>query len=161
MRVTVITPQCITPGCTRDAEYDGESGGHFSACGRCGLSAVSSAGLHAHRHSFTPAQEAANGGPRSWTTATTLRPIVEGDEITAWECAHPLPGGRGECDYTVSREDMDAHRAHAQGDHALNTFAWSASHGHQHMTGEQGAQVWAAYKAMRDAFNAARVIDVR
>jgi hypothetical protein len=154
-------PQCITPGCTRDAEYDGESGGHFSACGRCGLSVQSGSGLHAHRHHFTPAQEAANGGPRSWVTATTLHPVVQGDEVTAWECREPLPNGRGGCDFTISREEIDARAAHRQGDHALNEFAWSASNGHQGMTREQGAQVWATYKALRDAYSAQHPADVR
>jgi hypothetical protein len=163
MRATVIAPQCITPGCTREAAYDSEPprGGYFSTCDRCGLSSVSGAGLHAHRHSFTPAQEAANGGPRSWVTSTTLRPIVEGDDVVAWECPEALPGGRGECDYTISRAEMDEHRAHRRGDRALNDFAWSASNGHQGMTREQGAEVWATYTAMRDAWTAAHPADIR
>jgi hypothetical protein len=151
-------PQCINPGCTRDAEYD-HPGGYFSTCDRC--YSVSAAGLHAHRHSFTPAQEAANGGPHSWTTATTLRPIVTGDVITAWECREDLPGGRGRCGYVISREDLDAYHAFRRGEAFLCRTAIGASYGHGIGPQTVGAEVWEAFKALRDAYSAQHPVDVR
>lgn len=107
-------PQCITPGCTRDAAYDSEptTGGYYSTCERC--ITHSGTGLHAHRHSYTAAQCAANGydPAHTWETSTVLHPVVENDEIIAWECREPLPNDRGRCGYVISATDVDAHRAH-------------------------------------------------
>jgi hypothetical protein len=96
---TTTTPQCATPGCTRDAAYDGErpAGGYFANCERC--SSISGTGLHAHRRTDT------------WTTSTTLHPIVSDDVITGYECRTPLPGDRGECGFKISRADVEAYRA--------------------------------------------------
>lgn len=175
MRATVIAPQCITPGCTRDAAYDSEppAGGYFSTCDRC--YSLSGAGLHAHRHSYTAAQCAANGydPAHAWTTATTLRPVVENDEIAAWECREPLPNDRGRCGYVITRAEADAHLAHQRGSAFLCRTAVNASNGHG--TGPQtdghdplaaykaqsAHEALAAYKALSAAWEATHPLDVR
>jgi hypothetical protein len=165
---TMNAPQCLTPGCTRDAAVDGEAYdngtgdiGYYSTCDRCDT--LSGSGLHAHRHSYTAVQCAANGydPAHTWTTSTTLRPVVENDEIAAWECREPLPNGRGECGYSISRADADAHLAYARGEGFLCRTAVSASNGHGIGPQTNGREVWEAFKAMRAAYNAAHPVDVR
>ncbi|MEU5425945.1 hypothetical protein AB0H73_10090 [Streptomyces olivoreticuli] len=158
---TVTAPQCMTPGCERGASQDSEEGGHFSTCDRCGVSFVSGAGLHAHRHSFSPAQEAAHGGPHSWVTATTLRPVVEDDEIVRWACREDLPGGRGACGYETSRADMDAYLAYRRGEAFLCSAVHAASSGHGTGPQADGHEMWVAFEAMRNAWTAAHPTDVR
>jgi hypothetical protein len=158
----VIAPECTTPGCTRDASYDGESDGYFSTCDRCHT--VSGGGLHAHRHGWSAAQLA--GDPRrdpnhTWITSTILRPVVEGDEIVKWECTEPLPDDRGACGYEISRADVEAHHAFRRGEAFLNDKAWAAHFGHGIGPQTNGHEVWNAYTAMRDAWNATHPTDVR
>jgi hypothetical protein len=94
-------PQCITPGCVRDAQWDSEGavwdrqgnargGSYFSACERCGLAAPGYRG-HAHVHRFTPAQAAANGGELSWPTSASMGLVVERDVIVGYRCVKSLP----------------------------------------------------------------------
>jgi hypothetical protein len=165
MNATTTAPQCLTPGCTRDRAYDSEppEGGYYSTCERCSMAHHSAAGLHAHRHSYSAAQVAANGydPEHTWLTSTTLRPVIEGDEITGWACREDLPKGRGRCGYVISRADMDAHQAHRRGESFLCNTAVSASNGHGIGPQTNGAEVWTAFKALRDAYNAAHPIDVR
>jgi hypothetical protein len=160
--IETTAPQCITPGCTRDAAYDSEppAGGWFSTCDRCHT--LPHIGVHAHRHSYTAAQCAANGydPAHTWTTSTVLRPIVENDEITAWECRDELPNG-GECGYVISRADADAHLAFRRGEAFLCRTAVSASNGHGIGPQTDGREVWEAFTALRDAWNAAHPADIR
>lgn len=108
---TTEAPRCTNTGCTREASYDSESEGYFSTCDRC--TTHPAAGLHAHRQRFTAAQAAANGGPREWTTSYYLRPVITDDEITAWECRHPLSDGSA-CGYTISAQELAARRAESE-----------------------------------------------
>jgi hypothetical protein len=124
----------------------------------------SAAGLHAHRHGYSAAQ--LKGDPRrdpahTWVTSTVLRPIIEGDEITGWECREDLPKGRGRCGYMISRADMDAHQAHRRGESFLCNTAVSASNGHGIGPQTNGREVWEAFKALRAAYEAAHPVDVR
>ena len=93
-------PICRTPGCLRDAGFDSEGawwdaggtmrgGSWYSHCDRC--SRHHGYRLHAHRHTLTPEQAAANGGPRSWLTSASMGPVVEGDTVTGYRCTEPLP----------------------------------------------------------------------
>jgi hypothetical protein len=129
-------PQCATPGCTRDAAFDGEAydggtgeGSYYSNCERCSMAYQSSAGLHAHRHSYSAAQCEANGydPAHTWWTATTLRPVIEGDKITGWECRESLPRDRGACGYVITAEDMAAYNAHRQEDMRLTRAAYNGA----------------------------------
>ncbi|MER5754370.1 hypothetical protein [Streptomyces sp. NPDC002088] len=160
---SATVPLCITPGCTRNAAYDSEppAGGYFSTCDRCGT--LPGAGLHAHRHSYSAAQCAANGldPEHTWTTSYPLHPLVENDEITAWECRKPLPNDGGRCGYVISRADMNAHLAYRRGEAFLCNVANAASFGHGIGPQTNGHEVWAAFKAMRDAWTAAHPYDVR
>lgn len=162
--IETTAPQCITPGCTREATYDSEppAGGYYSTCGRCNT--ISGTGLHAHRHGWSVAQLA--GDPRrdpahTWTTSTTLHPIVEADEITAWECTEPLPGDRGRCGYSITRADLEEHAAYRRGESFLGNVASAANYGHGIGPQTDGHEVWAAFKALRDAYNATHPVDVR
>jgi hypothetical protein len=161
--ITTTAPQCVNTGCTRECTYDSEppTPGYFSTCDRCGVQP--SAGLHAHRHSYSAAQCEANGldPAHTWTTSTVLRPVVENDEITSWECRESLPGDRGSCGYVISAADMEAHRAHGRGESFLCTVANSANYGHGIGPQTNGHEVWAAFKALRDAYNAAHPVDIR
>jgi hypothetical protein len=166
-RYTVpAAPQCINTGCTRECTYDSEpgfsgEGSYFSTCDRC--TTISAAGLHAHIHRYTPIQCAANGWDpnHTWETSTILRPVVQDDEITAWECRDLLPNGRGTCGYSISAADMDAYRAHARGMRFLCDTAVRASNGHGIGRDTNGHEVWKAFTAMRDAYNATHPVDLR
>jgi hypothetical protein len=161
---TTTAPQCLTPGCTRDRAYDSEppEGGYYSTCDRC--TTLPHTGLHAHRHGWSAAQ--LKGDPRrdpahTWVTSTVLRPIVENDEIAAWECRDELPNGRGRCGYVISRADADAHLAYRRGESFLCTVAVSASNGHGIGPQTNGREVWEAFKAMRAAYEATHPTDIR
>lgn len=105
-------PQCSTPGCTRPCTFDSEppvtETSYYSTCDRCGTVSSSAVG-HAHEHSFTEAQAAANGGPRTWRTATLLRPVVENDMIVAWRCSEPTEAGYP-CRFAVTADELNAAR---------------------------------------------------
>lgn len=95
-------PQCITPGCVRDAQWDSEGalwhtdgritgGSYFSTCERCGLAHPGYRG-HSHVRHLTPAQRAANpNAAPSWPTSAPMGLVVENDITTGYRCTAPLP----------------------------------------------------------------------
>lgn len=170
VRDTTI-PRCLTPGCTRtppmDYEPPGEPG-YYSHCDRCSGAYASHPGLHAHRHRYTAVQCAANGydPAHSWLTSTSLRPVVENDEIVKYVCAERLPTGdphaRGpECPYEISPEDLAVFMEWRAADSLLchlTILAQSPHYKGDRM--ELAHEIRAAYVAARIARNKAFPVDV-
>lgn len=165
------TPVCWTTGCERTPSMDWEPPGepsYNSHCDRCAGKYVSHPGLHAHRHRYTAVQCAANGydPAHSWLTSTSLRPVVENDEITKYVCAERLPTGDPladgpACPYEISADDLAIFMEWRRADSLMCDLTMTATSAHY--KGDRMAlakQIRKAYTDARTAHGRAFPIDV-
>lgn len=164
-------PVCITPGCKRTPSMDYEPGGppsYYSHCDRCSGAYVSYPGLHAHRHRYTAVQCAANGydPAHSWLTSTSLRPVVENDEIVRYVCTERLPTGDPladgpRCPYEITPDDLAIFMEWRAADSRLCRLTITATS--PHYKGDRmelATEIRRAYEAARTAHRKAFPIDV-